>query len=247
MAWVQSETNDVSAALRMKTPLFLGSVVACFFVTTLGISTQNAIVALYWKRVWSVNPDVVGSIMAVGVCLGVCVLVIFGQPAVFNSPITRYFGKPANVLTACVGMGFLMRLVTANNQIACLIGMVGVNMCNVCLHSFQAELTAVCASGEQFGKWISLSYVVKRAANCVCVFGSILFFQAFGPQTSYRVIGSALIFYAAVLCGIYSCMRVLPCQRPMTPASKPENEKANCASGQALSRPPCLIPISFAS
>merc|ERR1712113_18351 len=145
--------------------------------------------------------------------LGVCMLIFFGQPFVFNSWVTKQFGKPANVLNACVGMGLLCWLITTNSRIACAIGSVGVHMCNVCVHSFQAELIGVCASGEQFATWISLSYVVKRAANCVCVFGSIVFFDAFGPQTSYRVIGSGLIFYAAVLCGMYSCMRVLPCQQ----------------------------------
>merc|ERR1712045_518626 len=69
----------------------------------------------------------------------------------------------------------------------------------------------VCASGEKFAKWISLSYVVKRAANCVCVFGSIIFFDAFGPQMSYMVIGSGLIVYATALFSVYSCMGVLPC------------------------------------
>jgi len=197
---------------RMQSPLFLYTVVACFFFTTLGISTQFAISALYWKDVWSVNPDRVGFIMAVGECGGVCLLVFFGQPSVFNSPLTKYFGKPANVLNACVGMGLFCYLITVPNEILCCIATVAVHMCNVCVHSFQAELIGVCASGEKFAKWISLSYVVKRLANCVCVFGSIVFFGAFGPQMSYRVIGSLLIFYAACLCAIYGCMKVLPCQ-----------------------------------
>jgi len=208
-----SGKTDSSAPDPMKSSLFLGTVVACFFFTTLGISTQFAISALYWKRVWDVNPDVVGTIMAVGECMGVCCLVFFGQPKVFNSPLTRYFGKPANVLTACLGMGLFMYLITTNSKTACLVGTLGVHMCNVCVHSFQAELIGVCASGEHFAKWISRSYVVKRLANCVCVFGSILFFDAFGPQSSYRVIGSGLIFYAACLCTIYGSMNILPCQR----------------------------------
>merc|ERR1719296_565040 len=158
--------------------------------------------------------------MAVGESLGVCLLVFFGKPAVFNSPFTRYFGKPMNVLNACVGMGVFMYLITANNKIICAIASVGVHMCNVCVHSFQAELIGVCASGEKFAKWISASYVVKRLANCVCVFGSIVFFEAFGPQTSYRVIGSGLTFYAVCLGIFYTCKRVLPCQRPKPATTK---------------------------
>merc|ERR1719464_2486047 len=145
---VRTSQLENSAPLRMKTPLFLGTVVACFFFTTLGISTQFAISALYWKRVWSVSPDVVGTIMAVGESLGVCMLILLGQPIVFNSPVTKFFGKPANVLNACLGMGVLCFLITADDQIACAIGSVDVQMCNVCVHSFQAELIGVCASGE---------------------------------------------------------------------------------------------------
>merc|ERR1719412_3433479 len=135
---VRTSQRDNAAPQRMKSSLFLGTVVACFFFTTLGISTQFAISALYWKRVWSVSPDVVGTIMAVGESLGVCLLILFGQPVVFNSRLTKQFGKPANVLNACVGMGLLCWLITVNNQVACLIGSVGVHMCNVCVHSFQA-------------------------------------------------------------------------------------------------------------
>merc|ERR1712045_328362 len=39
---VRTSQVDNSAPIRMKTPLFLGTVVACFFFTTLGISTQFA-------------------------------------------------------------------------------------------------------------------------------------------------------------------------------------------------------------
>jgi len=203
---------SMSTPQAMKTPFFLGCVVACFFFTTCGISTQFAISALYWKKVWGVNPDVVGTIMAIGECLGVCCLVFFGQPVVFNSPVTKFFGKPANVLVACLGMGFGCWLITINSKIVCLIATVGVHMFNVCVHSFQAELIGICASGESFGKWISISYVVKRAANCVCVFGSIVFFDAFGPQSSYRGIGSGLILYAAILGSIFAYRKIMPCQ-----------------------------------
>lgn len=208
-----------AGARAMKSPLFLYTVVACFFFTTCGISTQFAISALYWKRVWDVNPDVVGTIMAVGECMGVCMLIIFGRPAVFNSPLTRYFGKPVNVLIACIGMGVCCWLITVDSKILCVIATVGIHMFNVCVHSFQAELIGTCASGEKFAKWISASYVVKRLANCVCVFGSIIFFDAFGPQTSYRVIGTGLTFYALCLGVVYTCMRVTPCQRRRGPAS----------------------------
>lgn len=211
----------------MSTQFFLGTVVACFFFTTLGISTQFAISALYWQQVWSVGPDVVGTIMAVGECLGVCLLVIFAQPKVFNSPVTRHFGKPVNVLNACMGMGVMMYLITADNMIACAIGSVSVHMCNVCVHSFQAELIGICASGEDFATWISRSYVVKRLANCVCVFGSIVFFEGFGPQMSYRVIGSGLILYAVVLCGIYRHINTLPYQQRSAQKEAPPSCRAS--------------------
>jgi len=205
----------------MNSCLFLATVVACFFFTTLGISTQFAISALYWQEVWSVGPDVVGTIMAVGEGLGVCCLVVFAQPAVFNSPVTRYFGKPANVLMATMGMGTMCFLTTANNQIACAVGTVAIHMCNVCVHSFQAELVGLCTTGEHFGIWISRSYVVKRLANCVCVFGSLVFFDLFGPQASHQVVGSGLVVYAAGLFALYASMRVLPCQRlPVQAGSK---------------------------
>merc|ERR1719296_144284 len=151
--------------------------------------------------------------MAVGESLGVCLLVFFGKPAVFNSPFTRYFGKPMNVLNACVGMGVFCWLITVDNKIICAIASVGVHMCNVCVHSFQAELIGVCASGEKFAKWISASYVVKRLANCVCVFGSIVFFEAFGPQAAYRAIGLGLMWFALCMGIFYTQMRALPCQR----------------------------------
>jgi len=219
-----SKTSQVA---KMSTPVFLGTVVACFFFTTLGISTQFAISALYWQEVWAVGADVVGTIMAVGELLGVCLLVIFSQPRVFNSSLTRYFGKPLNVLNACMGMGVMCFLITVNNKVACAIGSVGVHMFNVCVHSFQAELIGIGATGESFTKWISWSYVVKRLANCVCVFSSLIFFDAFGPQMSYRVIGSGLILYAVCLFSVYAYLRILPCQVKHKVGEAPPSTRAS--------------------
>jgi len=211
------KTSVLDADSAMKSSLFLGTVVACFFFTTMGISTQFAISALYWQEVWSVGPDVVGTIMAIGEGLGVCCLVIFGQPAIFNSPLTRYFGAPANVLIACLGMGAMCWLTTADNKSLCALGTVCIHMCNVCVHSFQAELIGSCADGANFHRWISLSYMVKRLANCVCVFGSLFFFDLLGPQASYHAIGSILALYAGVLCCVYCSIGAMPCQRRRAP------------------------------
>jgi len=114
---------------------------------------------------------------------------------------------------ACLGMGMLCFVITADHMVVCCIGTVGVHMCNVCVHSFQAELVGVCASAESFSKWISLSYVLKRLANCICVFGSIVVFDAFGPRTTYKLIGSGLLLYAALLCSLYGYKEVLPFQQ----------------------------------
>lgn len=224
-----ASNTDADGSRGMKSRLFLGTVVACFFFTTLGISTQFAISALYWNRVWAVGPDVVGTIMAVGEVLGVCLLVVFAHPRVFDSALTKYFGKPANVLNATLGMGLMCYLITVDNKVACAIGSVGVHMFNVCVHSFQAELIGVCATGEEFASWISRSYVVKRLANCVCVFSSIIFFNLLGPQSSYRVIGSGLLVYAAVLCCSYAFMGILPCQIKGKETGKPAMVRTSAA------------------
>lgn len=196
----------------MQTPLFLGAVVACFFFTTLGISTQNAISVLYWKQIWGVSPLVAGIIMSAGEFLGVCFLIFFGEPFVFNSAITKLFGPPANLASSCFLLGLGCWLITAKSQLVGAFGTVLVHICNSLLHSFQAELISMCSPGDHFGKWISLSYVAKRAANCVCTAGSVLVFEAFGPQAAYRIVGSGLILYAAILGICFAWMRILPCQ-----------------------------------
>merc|ERR1712048_1340742 len=205
------EHGDVDQS-PMSSNIFLGTIVACFFFTTLGISTQFAISALYWNAVWSIGPDVVGSLMAVGEGLGVCCLLTFSQPVVFNSPFTKHFGKPVNVLNACLGMGVMMFVLTLDSMVACAIGTVCVHMCIVCVHSFQAELIGICTSGANFSTWISRSYVVKRLANCVCVFGSLIFFDMLGPRASYHSFGAFLSLYAVVLGWIYLGLNVWPFQ-----------------------------------
>merc|ERR1712190_279908 len=201
---VSVQTSNPQHGDSSTEPIFLlTTVVACFFFTTLGISTQFAISALYWQDVWGVGTFAVGIFMGIGEVLGVCALWFLGLPQVFNSRLTFYFGKPINVVLSSMGIGFCALLVTADSKLACFFGTIGMHTFNVCVHSFQAELVGVFAKGESFTRWISRAYVVKRLANCVCVFGSIVFFQKLGPQVSYQVFGVALVLYAVVLGSVY--------------------------------------------
>merc|ERR1719360_246148 len=97
-------------------------------------------------------------------------------------------------------------------MVVCGVGSIGVHLLNVGIHSFQAELMGVCAPGENFAKWISLSYVAKRFANCVCVFGSIIFFEMFGPRVSYQIIGTALLIWGVIMYAVYWHLQILPYQ-----------------------------------
>jgi len=103
-------------------------------------------------------------------------------------------------------------LITADSIVLSGVGTIGVHLLNVCIHSFQSELIGVCASGESFAKWISMSYVVKRLANAICVFGSIVFFDSFGPHLSYRIIGGALVTWGCLWYPIYYKLGIMPCQ-----------------------------------
>jgi len=221
--------EDVTASLskaskKVKQPpktsnVFMWTVVACFYFTTLGISTQFAISALYWNRVWGVGADVVGTIMAVGEVIGVMLLLFLGHPVIFSMKATRNFGKPVNVINATIGMGVFCLMVTIPNKYLSCFATVSVHACNVCVHSFQAELVGI-GAGTDFAKWISRCYVVKRAANCTCVFGSLIFFEALGPNASYWVFGSFLNLYAIFLCTYYWKLQILPYQVRKTESKK---------------------------
>merc|ERR1740129_1049288 len=129
-------------------------------------------------------------------------LLFLGHPKIFHLKATQNFSKPVNVINATIGMGVFCLLVTIPNKYLCCFATVCIHMCNVCVHSFQAELVGI-GAGTDFAKWISRCYVVKRAANCTCVFGSLVFFTALGPQASYWAFGGGLIFYAVALGAYY--------------------------------------------
>jgi hypothetical protein len=208
-----SPTGPVESAARMHVTL-LYAAVACFFFTTIGISTQFAICAVYWQGVWGAGPGVAGTLMAIGEGGGVLLLLFFGQPAVFRSRFTRPFGKPANICLACAVMAGFMFLVTADSVVACALATICIHVCNVLIHSFQAELVGVVADGhDEFAYWISKSYVVKRLANVVCVGGSLVFYDILGPQLSYQCVAVALFAYASALSMMFLIMGLCPHQR----------------------------------
>lgn len=211
--------NHLSERQRI---VLLVSAVFCFFFTTIGISIQFSIAMLYWNDVWNISPGVVGFIMGVGELSGVLLLAFLAQPVVFNSCITRNFGKPLNIVTACLGVGAMCLLTTAPNIIACGVGTVAIHMCNVAVHSFQAEIVGTCTKRESFAKWISWSYGVKRISNAVCVLTSLIFYGYLGPQASYLVFGLGLALYGVVLGCIYLCYGLWPFQtRKLVTAAPP--------------------------
>jgi hypothetical protein len=206
--------------------LFLVSVVVCFFFTTIGISVQFAISALYWQSVWGMGPAYAGTLMAVGEFGGTLLLIFLSQPAVFNSALTRPFSKPLNVCCACVGMAVSMYVLTIPNKAVCAVGTILVHVGNVCVHSFQAELVGIGASNSEFPKWISRSYTAKRAANAVCVFGSLFFFQFLGPQASYHCFATGLFLYGCSLAGIYNALGLWPYQMRSSEESGQQGDTA---------------------
>jgi hypothetical protein len=212
----EEEEEDEGPALvagdRALARLFLISVVACFFFTTIGISTQFAISALYWQSVWGMGPAYAGTLMALGEFGGTLLLMFLSQPIIFNSALTRPFSKPLNVCCACVGMSVSMLVLTIPNKAVCAVGTILVHVGNVCVHSFQAELVGIGASNSEFPMWISRSYTAKRAANAVCVFGSLFFFGFLGPQASYHCFATGLLIYGLSLAGIYNALGLWPYQ-----------------------------------
>lgn len=221
--------DDEEDQINMKTGLsekplltaaFLWTICACFYFTTLGISSQFAIAALFWKVKWNYGPMFVGSLMAAGEGIGVLALVVFSQPIVFYSPLTFHFGRPINVIVTCTSMALMCCTMTIYSVPVAAVSTVGMHILNVCIHSFQAEIIGACAPQKDFAWWISVCYVLKRFANCCCVFGSLVFFGLLGPDASYYGVGFCLICWAAILGAIYLFMGAFPFQRQMRPDGK---------------------------
>jgi len=197
----------------MLTDAFLWTMVACFYFTTLGISTQFAIAALFWAKIYDKGPFFTGSLMAAGEILGVLSLLFFSTPVVFHSPLTFHFGRPSNIVTTCLVMSVACLVITCGNIYIAAACTVFIHQMNVCIHSFQAEIVGACAPHKEFASWISRSYVVKRLANCTCVFGSIFLMGLAGPHAVYWIICFFLFMYGSILGCIYLRMGVFPFQR----------------------------------
>jgi len=204
----EAKQKDVLA-----TRSFLAVVVACFFFTTFGISTQFAICIVYWSVVWDKGSHISGSFMAAGETLGMLILMVLTHPAVFNSRFTANHGKPANVINATALMAILAFVTATDSLVLCAIGTMGIHVCNVLIHSFQAEMIGSCTKTDEFPRWIARSYVVKRLANTLGVFSSLAVLGALGPQTSYHAVGAGLAVYAVLTFTVCWWLGVLPYQR----------------------------------
>merc|ERR1711963_929937 len=93
------------------------------------------------------------------------------------------------------------------------VGVAILHCANTCATHFQAELLGVCAFGEHFSVWLSLSHVLKRASYAIFAFMAVTMFQAGNPGAVYTYAGSILSAFGVCVFLVFFWLKVLPHQR----------------------------------
>jgi len=206
------------------------SVVVSYFVTAMPIGQNFALMALFWRKVWSKGTAVSGLLMSTGEVLGLVVLLPLASKRIFSSPLTRPFRKPMNLVVSTLVSAACVALVPVPQIVVSGLGGVAVHVVNVLLHTFCNEIGASWFPIDVYAMWVGRCYLSKRLSNATMAFLCISLFTSAGPRVPYMAIGSVVFVWSFVLLVMYYCLELLPFQQAPAPPDE-EAEEAEEAKG----------------